>query len=89
VGPARLWSIGLALVLAGFALAFAAALALVATAPSWGVGGCVVVLFIPVCFGVGPLAQPLLVATIALAIALVVVSLIAWRIAAKAAGRSS
>jgi uncharacterized membrane protein len=77
----KLEKLGLALVLAGFALAFAAALLAALSAAQGGavgVGGCVLVLFIPVCFGAGPLAPHLLVAALALALALVVLSFLLW-----------
>jgi uncharacterized membrane protein len=82
--------LGFALILAGVALAFAAAL-FAALSAAWGgaagVGGCVLVLFIPICFGAGPLAPHLLVASLALALALVALSFVLWRWALSEARR--
>jgi len=78
----ELEKLGFALILAGFALVFAAALLAVLSAAQGGaagVGGCVVVLFFPVCFGLGPLAPYFLVAALALALTLVALSFLLWR----------
>ncbi len=82
--------LGFALILAGFALAFAAALLVALSAAQGGaagVSGCVVVLFFPICFGLGPLALHLLVAALALALALVALSFLLWRWALSEARR--
>lgn len=74
--------LGFALILAGIALVLAAALLLafsVAQGGAAGVGGCVIVLFVPICFGVGPLAPYLLIAALALAVALVALSILLWK----------
>jgi len=78
----QLERLGFALILAGFALAFAAALVAALSVAQGGtasVGGCVFILFVPICFGVGPLAPYLLVAALALALALVALSFVLWR----------
>ena len=84
-GEPVLWKVGLALVLAGFALAVIAALLPLLAAPGAqvGVGGCIIVLFVPVCFGVGSQALPLLIVAIALSIVLLVVAFIVRRVLAR------
>lgn len=82
----RLFKLGLVLVFAGIILAvIAALLPLLLVAPETGGvsatgGGCVVVFFVPVCFGVGEQAHVALLLAIALAVVLVVVLLLfnAW-----------
>lgn len=82
----RLWRIGFALVLAGFAVALVAALLPLLAAPgaAAGVGGCVILLFIPICFGAGASPLPLLIVAIVLAILLTLVSFVVWRLFSKA-----
>jgi len=78
----QLEKLGFALILAGFALAFAAVLVAALSVAQGGaasVGGCVLILFVPICFGVGSLAPYLLVVVLALALALVALSLLLWR----------
>ncbi|MEM1849259.1 MAG: hypothetical protein QXH70_09030 [Thermofilaceae archaeon] len=83
-GEPILWKVGLALVLAGFALVVIAALLLLAAPGALvGVGGCILVLFVPVCFGVGSQALPLLIVAIALSIVLLAVAFIVWRVLAR------
>ncbi|MEM0023864.1 MAG: hypothetical protein QXF90_04275 [Thermofilaceae archaeon] len=83
-GEPVLWKVGLALVLAGFALAVIAALLLLAAPGALvGVGGCILVLFVPVCFGVGSQALPLLIVAIALSIVLLAVAFIVRRVLAR------
>ncbi|MEM1871559.1 MAG: hypothetical protein QW517_10625 [Thermofilaceae archaeon] len=84
-GEPVLWKVGLALLLAGFALAVIAALLPLLAAPGAlvGVGGCIIVLFVPVCFGVGSQALPLLIVAIALSIVLLAVAFIVWRVLAR------
>lgn len=82
-----LWKMGLILVAAGLTLALMAALLPLLAAPGAqvGVGGCVVVLFIPVCFGVGNQPLPLLVVAIVLSILLLAFALLVWRALAREA----
>lgn len=86
----RLEWLGLALILAGFAVALAAALALAVSAARGevGAGGCIVILFFPVCFGIGPLAPYLLIVAAALALALTALSFLLWRWVAAEARRA-
>lgn len=82
-----LWRVGVILVVAGFILALLAALLPLLAAPHAriGVGGCVVVLFVPVCFGVGNQPLLLLVVAIALSIFLLAIALLVWRTLAREA----
>lgn len=88
----ELFKLGLIVIFVGFALAFAATLVLTLTA-IWGVGevkvtggGCVVIAFVPVCFGYG---DPLLLAVLmAVAIVLVAVSYVFIREARKLTEKS-
>lgn len=88
-GWLALWKVGLALVLVGFALAVVAALLPLLATPSalTGVGGCIVLLFVPICFGVGNLALPLLIAAAVLSILLLVVAFLVWRTLTREAQR--
>lgn len=79
---------GLLLFFIGFALAFVAVtlpLLMVALGVEGGRqvsvsgGGCVLILFVPICFGVGEAALPLMVLATVLAVALVLVGLIGMR----------
>lgn len=83
----NLFRLGLYLLFAGFALAFVAAL-LPALAAALGAGGqpvgvsgagCVLVMFVPICFGAGEWALPLMVSAAAIAAVLVVLSLVLLR----------
>lgn len=79
---------GLALFFIGFALAFAAALVPLFTATleagrdraiSVSGGGCVLIMFVPICFGVGEAALPLMVIAVALAVVLTLLGLVGLR----------
>ena len=79
----ELEKLGFVLILAGFALAFATVLVAVfsvARSGATSVGGCVLIFFVPICFGVGPLAPYFLLAALALTLALVALSflLLQW-----------
>ena len=84
-GQVKLAKLGLALVLAGFVLAFVAALlpllAAGAARAEVGAAGCVVVLFIPVCFGVGPLAPYLVIAAMLITLAFLLITYLFLRAA--------
>jgi uncharacterized membrane protein len=79
----KLARLGLALIAVGVILAFLAALLplLAAGAGEAGVAGCVLVFFVPVCFGVGPLAPYLMVAAMLIALALLLVAYFLFRAA--------
>lgn len=76
----NLFKLGLVLVFAGMILAVVAMfLPLLITAPSSisvSSGGCVIVGFIPICFGVGEHALPVILIALVLAIVLVAISLV-------------
>ncbi|MCC6040356.1 MAG: hypothetical protein LM565_06015 [Thermofilum sp.] len=82
-GQMKLARLGLALIAVGVILAFLAALLplLAAGAGEAGVAGCVLVFFVPVCFGVGPLAPYLMVAAMLIALALLLVAYFLFRAA--------
>lgn len=66
----RLFRIGLALFVAGIAVAMAAPILLLLETHGEGgvsMGGCVVILFIPICFGAGPGYHVLLIIALAAA----------------------
>jgi len=91
----KLEALGFILIFLGFALAFVAALlpALMAVLqPSEGVqvsgGGCVVILFFPVCFGYGALGGAMLITVIALTIILVALAFAFYWVTFKAVRRS-
>jgi len=91
----KLEALGLILIFLGFALAFVAALLpalMAALQPSEGVqvsgGGCVVILFFPVCFGYGALSGVMLITAIALAVILVALAFVFYWIASRAVRRS-
>ncbi|MCX8185010.1 MAG: hypothetical protein RMI56_02070 [Sulfolobales archaeon] len=79
-----LFKVGLALFIAGFTLALIATLAaaifpaLQAEGGPTGVssGGCILIMFVPICFGVGEAALPLMVLAVGLAVVLLIVSLV-------------
>jgi uncharacterized membrane protein len=83
--------IGLALVIIGFAVAFIAALLPVFTIAfqqpvrvynvTGGVGGCILLFFIPICFGFGPqlFIWPLVIVALVLAIVVIVVGYLVYR----------
>ena len=84
----KLAKLGLALVLAGTLLAFVAVLlpllaAVAGVHAEVGAAGCVVILFFPVCFGVGPLAPYLVIAVMLIALALALVAYFLFRAAAE------
>lgn len=82
-----LFKLGLALFLAGFAVACAAVVAPVVWAALAGRegavgfsgGGCVLVMFVPICFGVGEVALPLMVLAAVAAAVLVIAGLVIAR----------
>lgn len=82
----NLFKVGLAIVLLGFALAFVAALlptlgtTILNRGISFSGGGCVIIMFIPICFGVGE--HPLLLITLSavLAVLLIVISFLILRL---------
>ncbi|MCS7098779.1 MAG: hypothetical protein RMH84_00740 [Sulfolobales archaeon] len=83
-----LFKVGLVLFIAGFVAAFAAMLLAIALpmlaaegGRTTGVsgGGCVLIMFVPICFGVGEGALPLMALAVALAVVLVVVSVLLYR----------
>lgn len=89
----ELEKLGFTLIIVGMAIVFAAAIAPLLTlllsgdsVASRGVdvsgGGCIVLFFIPVCFGFGELALHLIIVAAALAVALAIVSLIVYRVIA-------
>jgi len=91
----KLEVLGLILIFLGFALAFVAALLpalMVALQPSEGVqvsgGGCIVILFFPICFGYGALGGAMLITVIALAVILVALTFAFYWITSKAVRRS-
>jgi len=91
----KLEVLGFILIFLGFALAFVAALLpalMAALQPSEGVqvsgGGCVVILFFPVCFGYGALSGAMLITVIALAVILVALAFTFYWITARATKKS-
>ncbi len=81
-----LFRLGLYLLLAGFALAFAAALLIPLAAALGGQpagvsgAGCVLVVFVPICFGIGEAALPLMVAALAAVALLAVLSFVVLKL---------
>ncbi|MCS7104275.1 MAG: hypothetical protein NZ954_01760 [Thermofilaceae archaeon] len=75
------WKLGFALVLAGFAVILATIPLFLLTSPqsAVNVGGCIVILFVPVCFGYGPQAPLMVLASIIAALVLIVVSFLVWK----------
>jgi len=91
----KLETLGFILIFLGFALAFVATLLpalMVVLQPSEGVqvsgGGCVVILFFPICFGYGALSGAMLITAIALAVILVALTFAFYWITSKAVRRS-
>lgn len=74
--------IGLTLILLGFAIAFIAILIpmlfLLIEGGEIGVGGCVLILFIPICFGYGNLAIPLIVVAAILMLVVTIVGVFVY-----------
>ncbi len=89
-----LFKAGLLLILIGFALAFTAVLLPLLTATleaggnrdiSISGGGCILIMFVPICFGVGEAGLPLMVIAATLAVVLATLGLLVlWKIRPKA-----
>ncbi|MCC6046048.1 MAG: hypothetical protein LM572_04650 [Ignisphaera sp.] len=86
----RIFHIGFILIVIGFIMAFAAALLLVLLplvqqlpegVSGIGGAGCIILFFIPICFGFGPQAfvWPLIIATLVLAVAAMVIGYAIYR----------
>lgn len=77
---------GLILIIAGFSLLFIAALLPLAFAGSASIsgGGCIIILFFPICFGVGDQPAIMMVIAMALAVALIVLSYFVLKLMGRA-----
>lgn len=80
-----LLKLGFILIFLGFITAFVGVLIpilltlLEPTKVGIGVGGCIVVFFIPICFGYGEPAVPMMIIMLVLALALIIVSFLMFR----------
>lgn len=84
----KLFNLSLALLILGFILAFIAVLIplfSIAVSPREGAGvsvtgsGCVLIMFVPICFGVGEHALPMMVLAVVLAVVVVLLSIFVLR----------